>query len=54
MFADSRTNPTKFQVGAWRQLQYLRNMPVLVVSDERGDGVLFVERSSELILHALG
>ena len=26
MFADSRTSPTKFQVGAWRQLQYLRNM----------------------------
>ena len=27
---------------------------VLVVYDERGDGVLFVERSSELILRALG
>ena len=43
-----------FQEGAHEQLQISAQHAALVFSDERGDGVLFVERSSELILCALG
>jgi hypothetical protein len=54
MFADSHTSPTDSTVRCVVAATFFANVIAFIVSDERGDGVLFVERSSELILQALG